>query len=55
MIQAAIAWKVSVISTLIGFYMLGVGILYIKTGMSVGQKLTQLQQTLQSKEVRIKM
>jgi len=52
MIEAAIAWKHSAVNTLIGLYMLFVGGLYIRTGMSVGSKLKQLQQSLQSRDVR---
>jgi Ca2+-binding EF-hand superfamily protein len=50
MTQAAVNWKSSNFSVLVGLFVIFVGGLYIHTGISVSTKLTQLRESLQSPE-----
>lgn len=50
MTQAAVNWKSSSFSLLVGLFIIFVGGLYIHTGISVGTKLHQLRESLQSPE-----
>jgi len=50
-IQAAVNWKTSSLSILIGLFVMGVGGMYIHTGLNVSSKLKQLQHQLQSPEM----
>lgn len=50
MTQAAVNWKSSPFSLLVGLFIIFVGALYIHTGISVGTKLHQLRESLQSPE-----
>lgn len=48
MTQAAVNWRSSSFSVLVGLFVIFVGGLYIHTGISVSTKLTQLRESLQS-------